>query len=62
MVKLYAVIMKDLFGLMKIHYTTLSKDEAIKRCKQYLKEEQKKPPLERRRFFVLELEKVDSDD
>jgi len=61
MVKLYAVVMEDLFGLMKIHYTTPSKEEAIEHCKWHLKREQKKPPLERRRFFILELEEVDSD-
>jgi len=62
MVKLYAVVMEDLFGLMKIDYITASKKEAIEHCKRHLKEEQKKPTLERRRFFILELEEVDSND
>jgi len=53
--------MEDLFGLMKIDYITASKKEAIEHCKRHLKEEQKKPTLERRRFFILELEEVDSD-
>jgi len=59
MAKLYAVVMENLFGLIEIHYTTPSKEEAIEHCKWHLRKEQKKPPLERRRFFILELEDLE---
>lgn len=62
MAKVYAVVMEDLFGVIKIDYITPSKEEAIEHCKWHLKKEQKKPPFERRRFFVLELEEVDTND
>ena len=60
--KVYAVVKEDLFGVLIVDSIEENKEKAIQHCKWHLREEAKKPFLERRRYFILELEEVDPNE